>query len=84
MWIDYPWEVRGVHLDPLGDVVHFPVLPGAEPEQDQIQMMSACLFYQFVDVREIELSGLWFHLFPVDGGFDRIYMHGLDGWPHFR
>ena len=50
------------------------VFPGAEPEQDQMNVMLARLRNDGVHLRVIELSRLWLELFPVDRSFERVGM----------
>ena len=71
----------GVGLDPLGDVVVLAVLPGAEPEEHEAEMVFARLVDEEVDVAEVEgaLGGL--HLLPVDGRLGGVDVHGLEGAP---
>ncbi len=57
------------------------VLPCAEPEQDEVEVVLARLRDQQVHVGEVEgaLGGL--DLLPVDGGLDGIGVHGFGGAP---
>ena len=71
----------GVGLDPLGDVMVLAVLPGAEPEEDDVEMVLAGLVDDEVDVAEVEFVLRGFDLFPVDGGFDGVDVEGFEGGP---
>ena len=83
MWVHDPGKASGVGLYPLGNVVHPAVLPGAKPEQHHIGVMGAGLLHKFVDIREIELPRLRFHLLPIDRRFYGVRMHCLNRWPDF-
>ena len=72
----------GVGLDPLRNVVVLPVLPCAEPEQDDAEVVLARLRDQQVHVGEVECAFGGLHLLPVDGGLDGIGVHGLGCAPH--
>jgi len=75
---------RRVGLHPFGHVVLAAVFPGAEPEQIEPDVVLARLSDDGIDDRVVELSRLWFELFPVDRYLQRIGVQGFDGRPNFR
>ena len=81
--IDHVEIAAGLELHPFRHVVLAAVLPGAEPEQHQADMMLARLGEQGVDHGVVELALAGFELFPVDRHLDRIGMQVLDGRPDF-
>jgi hypothetical protein len=62
----------GVLFHPKRHIVIAAVLPGGEPEEDEMEVVCPCLCQQGVDEREIKFVLLGFELFPVDGGFEGI------------
>ena len=74
----------GVGLDPLRNVVVLAVLPGAEPEQDEVEVVLARLRDQQVHVGEVECALGGLDLLPVDGGLDSIGVHGFGCAPRYR
>ena len=66
------WILLRVGLNPLGNVVVLAVLPGAEPEQDQLQVVLTRTVYEQIYVGEVELAGRGLHHFPIDGCLDRV------------
>ena len=75
---------RRVGLHPLGHVVLAAVLPCAEPEQIQTDMVFARLGDDGVHHRVVVLFRLWFELLPVDRDLERIGVEILDGRPYLR
>ena len=64
--------------------MHVPVLPGAEPKEDEAQIVGAGSLYQGIDIREVELARLGFELFPVDRRFESIGVQRGHRFPHLR
>ena len=81
--IDHARKVQRIALDPLRHIVIISVLPGAEPEKDQMQMVRPGTADQSIDVRPIELPRLRLDLFPIHGRSRRVDVHGFEGWPNF-
>ena len=75
------WVGLGVGLNPLGDVVVLAVLPCAEPEEDEAEVVLAGLSDEQVHIGEVECALGGLHLLPVDGGLDGIGVHGFGGAP---
>ena len=73
-----------IGLDPLGGVVHVAVFPGAEPEEDQVEMVFAGAGDERVDIGEIEFALLGFELFPVNGGFESVGVEKGHALPDLR
>jgi hypothetical protein len=57
--------------------VHVAVLPGTEPEQNNVQIVCAGSLYDLVDGGEVKVSGLRFKLFPVDRSLDSVGVQRL-------
>ncbi len=72
----------GIELHPFGHIVLAAVLPGAEPEQNQVNVVLAGLGEDGVHRRVIELPLLGLELLPVDRRFERVGMEVFDGGPH--
>src|ERR1700721_1527192 len=64
--VDHAREMLRVTLDPLRHIVIVAILPGPEPQHDQMQLVGARSVYQRIHVGPIELSWLWLNLFPID------------------
>src|SRR6266566_2325086 len=60
-----------------------PVLPGAEPKQNQMNMMLAGLRQQRVQHAVIKVVGLRFELLPINRHLDCVGVDELDRRPDF-
>src|SRR5260370_23582182 len=72
----------GIGLDPLRYVVCLAVLPGSEPEQNEVEVVLTCTVYEQIHVGEVELALFGLHLLPVDGRFDGVDMKGVECRPY--
>ena len=61
-----------VHLDPLGRVARHAVLPTAEPEEDEPQVVAAGRFDEAIDEREVELAFARLDEVPIRGDEHRV------------
>ena len=52
--------------------MHVAVLPGAEPEQDNVKIVFTGAFDDGIHIAPVKLSLLRFHLLPIDGSFDGV------------
>ena len=68
----------GMQFDPFGHIIGMTVFAGAEPQQDQIQVVFPAKGQQVVHVGKIVLTGFPFQLIPVDGRFQQVAAVGLD------
>ena len=74
----------GVGFDPSRHVVHVAVFPGAEPQQDDMQVVIACAIHDGVNVGEVEFAGLWLELFPINGSLDGVGVQRSHRLPNLR
>src|SRR5256885_168829 len=58
------------------------VLPGAEPQQNEMYFVLARLRQQSVHHRVVEMSLLGFELLPVDGDLKRVGVQRFNRRPH--
>ena len=72
---EYAGEAVGVGLDPGGDIAGVGVLPRAKPEDDELEVVSACSFEEAVDCLEIEFAFFGFDGLPGDGEQYGVEMH---------
>jgi hypothetical protein len=79
----HPRETLRIRLDPFGHVAWAGVLPGAEPQQDQSDVVLACLRNQHIDPGKVELSLHRLDLLPGDGNLERVGMKRADRRPDF-
>ena len=70
-----------VGLDPIGRVARHAVLPGGEPEENEIEVVLARVFEEAVDKREVEFSFLRLEEIPTDGNEHSIQMKLLQVSP---
>lgn len=73
--------ISEVLFHPGGHVAGHTVLPGSEPEQDQMQVVGPGRCEQVIHRREVELSLRRFQQFPVHRREDRIQARLPEGLP---
>ena len=79
--VDHPREALVVELDPGRRVAGRGVLPSAEPEQHEMNLMRAGLGEQLVEKGKVELAFLGLDLLPGDRHFERVGVELRDRRP---
>jgi hypothetical protein len=75
--VGYVRDIRFVQLDEFRRVMAAAILPGAEPQQHQVQMMLTRPGKQCMQQRRIKMAALRLELLPVDRHFDGVQMQVL-------
>ena len=78
---DDPPEAGRVLLDPLGDIFHVAVLPGAEPEEDQLEVPLPAGFDDLFDKEGVKEPLRRLEALPADGDGAGVDFHQLAGFP---
>jgi len=79
--IDHAREPGGIGLHPCGRVIHGPVFPGAEPQQNGSQVLLAQAAQDLVEAAEVELALHRFDGVPVDRELDGVGVQGFELGP---
>jgi hypothetical protein len=69
---DHARKLRGVLFDPGRSVIHHAVLPGAEPEQDELEPVPARAGEQRIHAGEVQAALLGLELVPIHGDLKGI------------
>jgi len=77
--VDHATETLGGAFDPGRHILHVAVLPGAKPEQHELDAILARHRQEGIDAGPVKATLLGLHLLPVNRDLQRVPMQQIDG-----